>query len=231
MQCISTVARRLVNSRRGAAANAVRHCATLLIVILVCIGATTQSSQSPGHWRETDSEAIWTGRYSDCDFGYSVILPAGIVAHSAKSTGPNHGFAINPAAPRSARAFKTPESDRYIEVLSFYDLEDHEETTSATIDYYLWLGEIGGEKNVESLSRRTLSLAGLSAKRIETRWMENSTAIRRDRIIAYRRSGGILYQLTLQSPEKTYANDEQLFDRIVEGFRLNKLPTGECSNN
>ena len=73
-----------------------------------------------------------------------------MVAHSAKSTGPNHGFAVDPAAPQSVRAFKTPESNRYIEVFSFYDLEDHEETTSATIDYYSSLGEIGGEKNLKA---------------------------------------------------------------------------------
>ncbi len=208
-----------------------RHCATFLILTLACIAVAAQSSSLSGHERETDTETIWTGRYSDCDFGYSITLPAGIVAHTAKALSPNHGFAINPADTKSVTAFNAAESDRYIDVVSFYDLEDHEETTSGTLDYYLSLGEIGSEENLESLSRRSFSLAGLSAKRIETRWMENSTAIRRDRIMAYRRSGGILYQFTLQSPGKSYANDEQLFHRIVEGFRLSKLPTGECSNN
>ncbi len=65
---------------------------------------------------------------------------------------------------------------------------------------------------------------------MEDRWVENAVAIRRDRILIYRKVGGILYQLTLQSPEKNYAADELLFNRIVEGFHVTKLPTGECTN-
>lgn len=54
--------------------------------------------------------------------------------------------------------------------------------------------------------------------------------IRRDRIIAFRSGAGILYQLTLQSPEKMFAGDEVLFNRIVAGFRVSKLPNEGCSS-
>lgn len=202
-----------------------------LLLALICATASAQSKISVPHWHETDTETIWTGRYSNCGYGYSVLLPAGIVGHGAKSPNPNQGFAVDPAAPQSAEPFKASDSNRYIDVFNFYDLEDHGESTSATLDYYSSLGEIGDQRNVQALSRQPFKLAGLSAQRLQDRWLENATAIRRDRIIAYRRSGGILYQLTLQSPEKSYAKDEQLFNRIVEGFRLNKLPTGECSND
>jgi hypothetical protein len=30
---------------------------------------------------------------------------------------------------------------------------------------------------------------------------------------------------------RAYAADEQLFNHIVEGFHITKLPTGECSND
>ncbi len=174
---------------------------------------------------------IWTGRYSNCDYGYYVTLPSGIVGHGSKAPNPNHGFAINPAAPKSITVFKVDESNRYIDVFSFYDVEDHEDSTSVTLDYHLSLGEIGSEKNVDRLGLRSFSLAWLSAKRAEDRWTENSTVIRRDRVIAYRRSGGILYQITLQSPESTYAHDEKLFELIIAGFHLTKLPNGQCSND
>jgi hypothetical protein len=202
-----------------------------LLLALVCATAGAQTKTPVPHRRETDTETIWTSRYSNCNYAYSVLLPAGVVGHGAKNPDPNGGFTINPAAPESGETFNATESSRYIDVFSFYDLEDHDESTSGTIDYYLTLGEISGEKNVAGLSRRNFSLAGLSAKRVEVRWVENATPVRRDRIIAYRRAGGILYQLTLQSPEKSYARDEQLFDRIVERFRLSKLPTGDCSDD
>lgn len=208
-----------------------RYITPCLLVALTCTTAAAQTTTSVPHWRETDTETIWTGRYSNCDYGYYVILPYGVVGHGSKSPNPNDGFAVDPAAPKSTQSFNATESDRYIAVLSFYDVEDYEESTKATLDYYSSLGEIGDEKNVVTLSRRSYSLAGLSATRMEDRLGENSTAIRRDSIIAYRRAGGIRYQFTLQSPEKNYASDEQLFNRIVEGFRLSKLPKGECSND
>ena len=106
---------------------------------------------------------------------------------------------MNPAAAASTAAFNASDSQRFIEVVSYYDLEDHGESTSATIDYYLSLGALSGEKNLVTLGRQSYRLAGLSAKREEVRWVENSVAIRRDRIIAFRSGAGILYQLTLQS--------------------------------
>jgi hypothetical protein len=80
------------------------------------------------------------------------------------------------------------------------------------------LGALGGEKNFVTLGKQSYRLAGLSARREEVRWLENSVAIRRDRIIAFRSGVGILYQLTLQSPEKTFSADEVLFNRIVGAF-------------
>jgi hypothetical protein len=205
--------------------------ATLTLLFALTCATSAQTKTSAPHWRETDTETIWTARYSNCDYGYSVLLPAGVVGHGAKSPNPNRGFTVDPAAAQSTKAFTTTESNRFIDVFNFYDLEDHGESTSATLDYYSALGEIGEQENLQALSRQSYSLAGLNAKHLEDRWVENSVAIRRDMIIAYRRAGGILYQLTLQSPEKTYAADEQLFHRIVEGLRLSKLPTGECSND
>ena len=202
------------------------------IFLLIALAWASAQTKTPApHSRETDTETLWTGRYSNCDFGYSVLLPAGVVGHGVKSTDPNRGFTVDPAAPQLTKAFSTSESNRYIEVFNFYDLEDHGESTAATLDYYSSLGEIGDQKEVQAVGRQSFNLAGLSARRLEDRWVENSTTVRRDRIIAYRRAGGMLYQFTLQSPEKTYAADEQLFHRIVDGFRLSKLPTGDCSND
>ena len=92
------------------------------------------------------------------------------------------------------------------------------------------LGALGGEKNFVTLGKQSYRLAGLSARREEVRWLENSVAIRRDRIIAFRSGVGILYQLTLQSPEKTFSADEGLFNRIVGGFHVSKLPNDACSD-
>ncbi len=198
--------------------------------ILVCAMAFAQTAPTPTHSSETADQTTWTGRYANCESGFYLLLPAGVVGHEAKVTGPNQGFAVNPAALASTAAFSASNSQRFIEVVSYYDLEDHGESTSATIDYYLSLGVLSGEENFVTLGKQSYRLAGLSAKWEEVRWVENSAAIRRDRIIAFRSGAGVLYQLTLQSPEKTFSGDEVLFNQIVAGFHVSKLPNDGCSD-
>lgn len=199
------------------------------ILVAACATAFAQTTPAPAHSVETAAETTRTARYTNCESGFYVLLPTGVIAHVEKASGPNQGFGINPAAPAATAAFDVGDSQRFIEVVSYYDLEDHGESTSETIDYYLSLGALSGEKNFVTLSKQGYGLAGLSAKREQVRWVENSVAIRRDRIIAFRRGSGILYQLTLQSPEKTFGADEVLFNRIVAGFHVSKLPNDGCS--
>ena len=66
--------------------------------------------------------------------------------------------------------------------------------------------------------------------RIEDQLSDQAATERRDTILAFRKQDGILYELMLQSPAKTYAADEVLFSRIVEGFRLTTLSNAACSN-
>jgi hypothetical protein len=193
-----------------------------ILAMIVCATATAQTAPAPAHSNETADETAWTVRYSNCESGFYELLPADVVGHAAKVAGPNQGFALNPAAPAATAVFNANDFQRFIEVVSYYDLEDHGESTSATIDYYLSQGVLSGEKNFLTLGKQSYRLAGLSAKREEVRWVEDSVAIRRDRIIAFRPGAGILYQLT-------FNGDEVLFNRIVAGFRVSKLPNDGCS--
>jgi len=203
----------------------------LLVVALAVLLATAQTSP---HWRETDTETIWTGRYSNCDYGYYVTLPAGVVGHGDKSPAPNHGFVLNPAAPERTETFTTVDSNRYIGVNNYYDVADHAHSIRATLNYYAGLGEIEKSANFTVLGQEDFRLAGLNAKRIQLRRVEGSQTLREDRIVAYRPPGhdsGVVYQFTLVTPENSYGEDNSLFDEIVRGFHLTKLPIGECSND
>jgi hypothetical protein len=202
----------------------------VFLMIATSASAFAQTASPLAHAHGTAGETQWTARYTNCEDGFYVLLPAGVIGHEARASGPNQGFAVNPAAPGSTATFSIGDSQRFIEVLSYYDLEDHGESPSDTIDYYQSLGALSGEKNFVTLGKQSYRLAGLNAKREEVRWVENSVAIRRDRIIAFRPAGGVLYQLTLQSPEKTFSGDDALFNRIVAGFRVSKLPNDGCSS-
>ena len=106
-----------------------------VLPLLVGAAAFAQTTPTPTRPGEDAGETTWTVRYANCESGFYVLLPAGVVGHAAKATGPNQGFSVNPAAPASTAAFSASESQRFIEVVSYYDLEGHGESTSVTIDY------------------------------------------------------------------------------------------------
>ena len=120
----------------------------LFILLAACATAFAQSPSTATHAHETADETTWTGRYSNCEDGFYVLLPAGVIGHAPKSSAPNQGFAVNLASPASAATFKASDSLRFIEVVSYYDLEDHGESSSDTINYYLSLGALSAEKDV-----------------------------------------------------------------------------------
>ena len=68
-------------------------------------------------------------------------------------------------SPASTTVFNANDSLRFIEVVSYYDLEDHGESSSDTINYYLSLGALSTEKDFVTLGRESLRMLGMSAKR------------------------------------------------------------------
>jgi len=52
------------------------------------------------HWAETPDETIWRAKiYGNCDHGYFVNLPPGVIGHGSRSPSPNHGIAISAKNP------------------------------------------------------------------------------------------------------------------------------------
>lgn len=54
-----------------------------LLIATTAAGAQQERRQVPttGNMRPTDSESLWTGRFSDCNFRYYVVIPNAFVAH------------------------------------------------------------------------------------------------------------------------------------------------------
>jgi hypothetical protein len=66
---------------------------------------------------------------------------------------------------------------------------------------------------------------------VKLKFVAGSVPLLEDRIVAYRPAGSIIYELTLVTPASHYVEDEELFESIIGGFHLSKLPLGECSND
>src|ERR1022692_2044664 len=98
---------------------------TLFISALFLL--TTLTGSQAKHWTETKDELIWRGRYKNCDKGYLVSLPEGVVGHGSLPPLPNHGMLISPANPGITTEITLNES----RVITVYDDNDAAELGSA----------------------------------------------------------------------------------------------------
>jgi hypothetical protein len=177
------------------------------------------------NWRESDSETLWTTRYNNCDYGYYVLLDAGVVAHDTLPPSPNHGFLIS-LSDIGKTTFASYETEkRYVWVDAHYDSLDDQSLIGAadTLQKTETANSVLRHNN-----RVSTKLAGLPA--IEDTF-EDSTPKGEpieESIVAVR--SGIVYTIGLQTLKAYKAADEKQFRQIRDGFRLLRLPKGECSN-
>src|SRR5260370_7924954 len=85
--------------------------AAMLSLILLSVFRFLPSLQQ--HWTQTSDETIWREKYTNCDKGYAVSLPKGVVAHGGLPPNPNHGFLVSPRAPDTV-AEGTLDTDRLV---------------------------------------------------------------------------------------------------------------------
>jgi hypothetical protein len=203
----------------------------LLAAICLTFGVMlhSQASQltSPlrRHWTETESETLWTVRYTNCDYGYYVLLGSGVVGHDTLPPAPNHGFLITlPDNGRTSTA--TDSEERNIWVDASYDVIDDQSLTGAVSYHEQIMKDVRGKPEV--IKNTSTKLAGLQAVLSRVEYTTPKGIFVEETIICVR--SGIIYTISLRTLLKDITVDEEQFQKIVNGFRLLKLPQGECSN-
>lgn len=175
------------------------------------------------HWSETPKETIWRTLYTNCDRGWAVDLPAGVVAHGSLPPNSNHGFLISTTNPGTT-AEVSSENPRIIDV---YDEYDAMELGSARA-YLDW--ELKNIANKEALQVREIMFQGLRAVQARYSVKTRNTVQLIDSLTAYREQQGLVYHLILQTTDQHYQADSALFADVRAGFRLLPIPKGECTN-
>ena len=203
---------------------------TLLLPTLIFANSFAAYPQGK-HWTETPDETIWRERYGNCDHGYFVNLPPGVIGHDSRSPNPNHGILISAKNP-SITTQVTLQEPRLVVV---YDSNDAGELGSprAYVERYDLKPENASEK-ITILERRDTKFRGSTAVYVHfLKATEHSTS-EVEELVVYKAPKGIgpsFYVVMLQTTPEFYSRDHALYLQIREGVRFVSVPAGECSND
>jgi hypothetical protein len=175
------------------------------------------------HWAETETETIWRGRYKNCDYGYAVILPDGVVAHANLHPSPNHGFLVSARGPDTAAEVTTAEA-RLISVINNYDAAEIG-SARARLEQYR-------DKNEEVVETKDLTFKGLPAAYGHYRIKQGSVKVEKVELVLCRKGpDAILYDVALTTPAEYFSQDSLLYNKILNGFEVLPPPKRQCSND
>ncbi|MGB0037001.1 MAG: hypothetical protein WBP79_16145 [Candidatus Acidiferrales bacterium] len=201
-----------------------------LFLSTLLLAATVASSQVK-HWTETSDELIWTGRYKNCDHGYLVNLPPGVVGHGSHPPSPNHGILISAKNPSTTNEVAL-EEPRLVDI---YDSNDAAELGSARAylkEYELKPAKAPGKITI--LEQRDTKFRGSSAVYVHFREMKKLSTSEVEELVIYRTPkeiGPFFNVVLLRTTPEFYSHDHVLFIQVRDGLRFIPLPKGECSNN
>lgn len=171
-----------------------RHCASrgLFLALIVIIGV-----------REANCERQYKGRYTNVDYGFTVVIPAGMIGLGTPPPAPNHGFRI---------LFSRNGHTDSIGVQAMYDVLEPPGTSSG----------IGGQVGQPgSAEHRPTLLGGLRADMVLRKFpsgrVYEAITARRPEPNSY---PPIQYTVYLDADEDHYAATERAFRELVRSFRL-----------
>jgi hypothetical protein len=202
--------------------------ALLLPILIFAIPAAYPQGK---HWTETPDETTWRERYGNCDHGYFVNLPSGVIGHSTHAPSPNHGILISVNDPGKT-AQVTLEEPRLIGV---YDSSDAGELGSprAYVERYVLKPESASEK-ITILERRDTKFRGSTAVYVHFRKTTDHSNSEVEELVVYRAPkeiGPSFYIVMLQSTPEFYGRDNALYIQIRDGLEFVRVPIGQCSND
>jgi len=202
-----------------------------LLANLVALAIATQTTGHRPHWRETSKETIWTGRYGNCDHGYFVTLPVGVLGHDGLPPSPNHGFYINLAAPASDRPI--PKIDH--EVISVWDeyvTEDGEDPYTSALHHprARTVRDPDGTEHHVSATLPT-HLGNLKAMLVKSSYTVNGVTYVTEKVSALSRGKDIQYELRMDTSRSDLLRNERIFRQVLAGFYTVPIVNGECSND
>jgi hypothetical protein len=168
-----------------------------------------------------------TNIYVNCDYGYYVKLPEGIVGQGTPPPGSNHGFGISLVDKQAKHPFREI-PDNYLYVGADHQVLD-EQNSLGGIDELYRSFLIADKAVIISRSRSYTNLGGLFAVKIHSVFRKNGSLSIEDQVFALGQS--IVYEIDLTIRAANYKESRALFEYLQHNLRIMPIPKGECSND
>ena len=195
-------------------------------LLAVAVAAVAQSAPKGSHWQLTDSETVWTGRYSNCQYGYRFLLPTDVVAHAEYPPAPHHGFVVKLPQTGTKSEVTWDNSDRLVWINAEYNVTE-ESSLNGVADHKIDITERDKE-HFKLTERHSTTLQGRRAIEFTAEYDTPKGWVIEQVLVALH--SGIVYELGLKTNTEHYAEDRQTYGQLITGFRFTPIPKGECSN-
>ncbi len=165
-----------------------------------------------------DNQEEIVREYVNCDFGYTVHVPEGLVGKVPSFK--RHGFGID-----------LPDGSSTVTVYNEYNMLDRPTLRSIADSEFQMAGKGNPQWRVGSY--RNGDLGGLSAIRATASYLRDGKEWRDEYLIAYRplqkdHEGNIVYVVQLSAAKELFPAALRRFHEVVKGFRLTRIPHGPC---
>jgi hypothetical protein len=197
------------------------------IAVTAAMLVVAAAAQNSSHWQLTDSETIWTGRYSNCQYGYYFLLPVGVVAHAEYPPAPHHGFLVKIPDTGTKSEATWDNSDRLVWVNAEYNVTE-QSGLNGVADYEIDLTGRGKE-HFKVTEHRSTTLQLRRAIEFKAEYDTPKGRVVEEVLVALH--SGVVYELGLKTTTQHYAEDREMYKQLITGFRFTPIPKGECSND
>lgn len=189
--------------------------------------ARTNASPTINPQEETNYVAV-EGLYSNDDYGFSVLVPEGLVGCREPAPLPNHGFGID-LTERSCRWVVNAKNDiypkSYLDIDASYNGLEWESADDAIKFHISSLKDTGAE-NISLKSRTSTRLSKLAAVRFVIQYVVSGEAKVEEVVIAFRqeKNADIIYTIDLTTPANHCSEDGKVLADIQRAWSLYPLP-------
>ena len=189
----------------------------LFVVVGLTSGGTPQAGRKPPSAEACPDQKVYTGRYRNLVYGFSIVIPAGLKGYwNSARCAPDEKYGC--VCMGDHGRFIPLSDDASIDAFVGHEMEDEWSATDYEKEELSNLKRRQGVGQVKVLRSGEIRLGRLRGKRFVVQFSEKNTDAVVDHVIALH--GGVEYELILRTTPDRYQRDLREFEKVIASWRL-----------